>query len=87
MALAPGTRLGPYEIVAAIGADRDTMMLGLGGRDRSGEMAHEHRALIDALVAGDHDAAERMTRTQIEESRKMVLTALVAGDGRGVSVA
>lgn len=63
------------------------LLLGLGGRDRTGEMAHEHRELIDALVVGDSAAAERITRAQIEESRKMVLAALVAGDGRGVSVA
>jgi len=63
------------------------LLLGLGGRDRTGEMAHEHRALIDALAAGDSAQSERITREQIEASRKMVLAALIAGDGRGVSVA
>ena len=63
------------------------LLLGLGGRNRTGEMAHEHRSLIDALVAGDQADAEQITRAQIEESRKMVLAALLAGDGKGVSVA
>ncbi len=63
------------------------LLLGLGGRDRTGEMAHEHRELIDALVSGDANAAASVTHAQIEESRKMVLAALVSGEGRGVSVA
>ncbi len=53
------------------------LLLGLGGRDRTGEMAHEHRALIDALAAKDGARAEKIVRQQIEAARQMVLGALV----------
>jgi len=52
------------------------LVLGLSLRDRSGEMAHEHRSLIEALAAGDADAAADIMRGQIAASRDMVLAAL-----------
>lgn len=53
------------------------LLLGLGGRDRTGEMAHEHRALIDALAARDGTRAETIVREQIEAARDMVLKMLL----------
>lgn len=61
------------------------LVLGLGRRDRTGEMAHEHRALIEALAAGDADGAARIATQQIAASRDMVFTALT-GAGSPVSV-
>ncbi|MBI2295506.1 MAG: GntR family transcriptional regulator [Betaproteobacteria bacterium] len=51
--------------------------LGLGLRNRSQEMEHEHRALIKALTRGDGDTAERICREQIEAARNMVLSAIL----------
>jgi DNA-binding GntR family transcriptional regulator len=58
--------------------DESTRMLvmGLSLRDRSTEMAHEHRELIEALAAGAASEAAAIMRTQICASRDMVLTAL-----------
>jgi DNA-binding GntR family transcriptional regulator len=56
------------------------LVLGLRRRDRSGEMAHEHRALIAALAAGDAEAGAATMRAQVEASRSMVLAALTAPD-------
>ena len=51
--------------------------LGLGLRNRSQEMQHEHRALVKALVRGDGGTAERVCREQIESTRNMVLSAIL----------
>ena len=47
--------------------------LGLVLRDRSEEMAHEHKALVDALLAGDSAAAGRIAEAQIRAAQKMVV--------------
>ena len=52
------------------------LVLGLATRDRSLEMAHEHGALIRAMIAHDQDEAARIMREQITASRDMVLAAL-----------
>jgi DNA-binding GntR family transcriptional regulator len=52
--------------------------LGLALRNRTAEMQHEHRQLVDALVAGDGKAAERVAAEQIEAARKMVMDAIFA---------
>jgi DNA-binding GntR family transcriptional regulator len=51
--------------------------LGLGLRNRSQEMQHEHRALVKALTRGDGTTAERICREQIEAARSMVLSAIL----------
>ncbi|MEK6594001.1 MAG: GntR family transcriptional regulator [Pseudomonadota bacterium] len=51
--------------------------LGLGLRNRSQEMQHEHRALLRALTRGDGATAERICREQIEAARSMVLSAIL----------
>ncbi len=52
--------------------------LGLGLRNRSQEMQHEHRALVKALAKGDGGTAENICREQIEAARSMVLGAILA---------
>lgn len=51
--------------------------LGLGFRNRSQEMQHEHRTLLRALVRGDGTTAEQICREQIEAAREMVLKAIM----------
>lgn len=51
--------------------------LGLGLRNRSQEMQHEHRTLMKALVRGDGGGAEHICRDQIEAARNMVLSAIL----------
>jgi DNA-binding GntR family transcriptional regulator len=60
--------------------DESTRMLALGlhRRDRNGEMAHEHHALIEALALGQADEAAAIMREQVSASRAMVLAALTA---------
>lgn len=52
--------------------------LGLRVRDRTVEMQHEHRALIEALIEGRAEDAGRIAAEQIEAARKMVLDALLS---------
>lgn len=52
--------------------------LGLGMRNRSQEMQHEHRTLVRALGRGDGDTAANICRDQIEAARSMVLGAILA---------
>lgn len=52
--------------------------VGLRLRNRSEEMAHEHRDLVDALLEGDGEAAARIDATQIRASRKMVMDGLLS---------
>jgi DNA-binding GntR family transcriptional regulator len=51
--------------------------LGLQMRNRSGEMSHEHQALVDALVAGDAELAHSSATEQIQASHRMVIDALL----------
>lgn len=51
--------------------------LGLGLRNRSQEMQHEHRTLVKALARRDGETAERISREQIEAARNMVLSAIM----------
>jgi len=62
--------------------DESTRMLALGlsRRDRTGEMAHEHHALIEALALGHAEEAAAIMREQVAASRTMVLTALTSPD-------
>jgi DNA-binding GntR family transcriptional regulator len=52
--------------------------LGLMLRNRSNEMAHEHRELVSALASGQGEAARKVAIEQILESQRMVVDALVA---------
>jgi DNA-binding GntR family transcriptional regulator len=53
---------------------------GLAMRDRTAEMSEEHQALIDALARGDADAAERVTREELESSKAMVIAAFMSSE-------
>lgn len=55
--------------------------VGLRLRNRSEEMAHEHRDLINALVVGDGEAAARIDAAQIVAARKMVMDGLLSNHG------
>ncbi|HXD50581.1 MAG TPA: GntR family transcriptional regulator, partial [Burkholderiales bacterium] len=69
---------GNCRLAAMVAQLLDQMMrllhLGLGLRNRSQEMQHEHRALVKALSRGDGETAERISREQIEAARSMVLS-------------
>ncbi|MDP1675176.1 MAG: GntR family transcriptional regulator [Burkholderiales bacterium] len=54
--------------------------LGLGFRNRTQEMQHEHRSLVRALVRGDGVTAEKICQEQIEAARDMVLKAILNSD-------
>ena len=54
--------------------------LGLGIRDSSGEMAHEHTELIEALVEGNGTKASEIMREQVTMSRRRVIEAILADD-------
>jgi DNA-binding GntR family transcriptional regulator len=53
---------------------------GLAIRNRTAEMRDEHHALIQALARGDADEAERVTRDELESSKKMVVGALLSSE-------
>jgi len=69
-------------ILAGIFAEMERLFhFGLRLRNRTDEIRHEHKALIEALVSGDADTAEQETRSQVEASRAMVLDALISNSG------
>jgi len=47
-------------------------------RNRRAEILHEHRQLVDALIAGDGEAARRVSIEQIEAARHNVTDALLS---------
>ncbi len=60
--------------------DESTRMLTLGlrARDRTGEMAHEHHELIEAMALGRAEDAAVIMHQQVLASRTMVLEALTS---------
>ncbi|WP_426957451.1 GntR family transcriptional regulator [Muricoccus radiodurans] len=56
------------------------LVLGLRRRDRSGDISHEHHALIEAMALGRAAEAAAIMREQVSASRAMVLAALTAPD-------
>ena len=73
---------GNQRLALAIASLLDEMTrllhMGLGSRDRSTEMQHEHGALVRALRRGDGSTAETICREQIEAAREMVVAAALA---------
>lgn len=73
---------GNHRLALAIASLLDEMTrllhMGLGSRDRSTEMQHEHGALVRALRRGDGATAETICREQIEAARQMVVAAALA---------
>jgi DNA-binding GntR family transcriptional regulator len=80
--VAVGELAGNLRLARQIGRllDESTRMLvlGLSTRDRSGEMAHEHRALVQAMADQQPSEAARIMHEQVTASRDMVLTALTS---------
>lgn len=67
------------DIVAALLEESERFFhLGLRLMDRNDEMYHEHRELIDALLARDSDQAHALAAAQIRASEAMVINALMA---------
>jgi DNA-binding GntR family transcriptional regulator len=46
-------------------------------RNRSDEVAHEHKDLVDALIAGDGETARELTLAHITASQRLVLDTLL----------
>ncbi len=46
-------------------------------KNRSQEVAHEHKDLVDALIAGDGETARKLTLAHITASQRLVLDALL----------
>ena len=46
-------------------------------KNRSDEVAHEHKDLVDALIAGDGETARKLTLAHITASQRLVLDALL----------
>lgn len=69
-------------IVAALHSEAERVLrygmrqYGLGGPDLLNNWARGHVEILDALVAGDADAAERIARRQLESSERVVIEAL-----------
>lgn len=82
VAIAQATGNGRLAIMVSQLLDQMTRLLhlGLGLRNRSQEMQHEHRALVKALARGDSETAERISREQIEAARGMVLSAIMTSN-------
>ena len=73
-----GNRRLADAVVRVLEESERLFYLGLTLRDRTKEMAHEHRELVEALVAGDVSRARAITAEQIEVSRRMVLDAVLS---------
>lgn len=75
---------GNMRVVHAVAQLLDEMTrllhLGLGFRNRTQEMQHEHRTLLRALIRGDGATAEKICQEQIEAAREMVMKAILSSD-------
>lgn len=82
VAIAQATGNGRLAAMVAQLLDQMTRLLhlGLGLRDRSREVQHEHRALVKALTRGDGETAQRISREEIEAARGMVLSAIMTSN-------
>jgi DNA-binding GntR family transcriptional regulator len=59
--------------------------LGLDIRDRAEELVREHKELVGAIRARDPETAARVVVMQVENSRRMVLEAILGGDLQATS--
>lgn len=82
VAIAQATGNGRLAGMVAQLLDQMTRLLhlGLGLRNRSQEVQHEHRALVKALTRGDGETAQRISREEIEAARGMVLSAIMTSN-------
>ena len=81
-AIAEATGNGRLAAMIAQLLDQMTRLLhlGLGLRTRAQQATHEHRALLKALTRGDGEAAQRISREEIEATRGMVLSAIMTSN-------
>lgn len=56
------------------------MHLGLALTERSEEIVHEHRDLLDAILGGDPERARKAAVDQAHSAQTMILTALLSSD-------
>ncbi len=54
--------------------------IGLLLSSRADEIVHEHRDLLQAILAGDAEAARKVAVAQVRASQRMVIDALVSSD-------
>ena len=82
IAIAEATGNGRLAAMIAQLLDQMTRLLhlGLGLRTRAQQATHEHRALLKALTRGDGEAAQRISREEIEATRGMVLSAIMTSN-------
>jgi len=59
--------------------------LGLDVRDRAETLVHEHCELVDAIRTRDLERVTRVVTAQLENSRQMVLEAILSGDLQATS--
>ncbi len=73
---------GNHKLTATLSQILDEMtrilFVGLGLRNRTIEMQHEHKALVDALVANDPEEAARLSAQEVMSSRQMVMDAILS---------
>lgn len=78
VARATGNRQLAEVMVAILSRMERLFHLGLALRNRTEEMAHEHRDLVEALIVGDGDEAYRIMTEQMRASQRMVTAALLS---------
>jgi DNA-binding GntR family transcriptional regulator len=78
IAKASGNRRLAEGIEKLLDEGQRLLHLSLMFRNRSEEIMHEHRELVDALAAGDVDGARRITVEQILAAQRNVVDALLS---------
>jgi DNA-binding GntR family transcriptional regulator len=74
---ASGTRRLAEAVRRALDESERLFHLGNVLRNRGEEVAHEHKELVDALIAGDGETARKLTVAHITASQRLVLDALL----------
>ena len=78
VARASGNRRLATTVARLLDESERLFHLGLMLRNRTEEMAHEHKGLVDALVSGEGEAARRIAIEQIVAAQRMVVDALLS---------
>jgi DNA-binding GntR family transcriptional regulator len=74
---ASGNRRLAAAVCRALDESERLFHLGNVLRNRGEEVAHEHKELVDALIAGDAETARTLTQAHIAASQRLVLDALL----------
>lgn len=78
VASASGSRRLVYLLDPLLDEMERLLHLGLTSSNRGEEIVHEHRRLIDALVAGDGKAAVKEVKAQLHDAQAMVMRAITS---------